>query len=102
MSEILTLLIVASAGIILGIAFFASLWWTVRRSLSSKSPALLFLVSLLLRMSLTLAGFYFIAHGSLKLLLLCLLGFVIGRFIMIRLVGMPTALVKEGHYAPKP
>ena len=104
MNEILTLLLVAVAGVILGICFFGSLWWTIRRGLSSKRPALLFLTSLLLRISLTLTGFYFIANGSLKLLLVCLLGFVIGRFIMVRLVGSPavTASVEEDNYASEP
>lgn len=101
MNEILTLLLVAVAGVILGICFFGSLWWTIRRGLSSKRPAFLFLTSLLLRISLTLAGFYFVANGSLKLLLACLLGFVIGRFIMFRLVGLPAATesVEEENYA---
>lgn len=104
MNEILTLLLVAVAGVILGICFFGSLWWTIRRGLSSKRPALLFLTSLLLRISLTLTGFYFIANGSLKLLLVCLLGFVIGRFIMVRFVGSPavTASVEEDNYASEP
>ena len=104
MSEILTLLLVAVAGVILGVCFFGSLWWTIRRGLSSKRPALLFLTSLLLRISLTLEGFYFIANGSLKFLLVCLLGFAIGRFIMVRLVGSPAATVsvEEDYYASEP
>jgi F1F0 ATPase subunit 2 len=104
MNEMLTLLLVAVAGVILGLCFFGSLWWTIRRGLSSKRPALLFLTSLLLRISLTLSGFYFLANGSLKLLLACITGFVIGRFIMVRLVGIYTASssVDEVIYASKP
>jgi F1F0 ATPase subunit 2 len=103
MSETLTMLLVLGAGIILGICFFGSLWWTIRRGLSAKQPALLFFTSLLLRTSLTLAGFYFITNGRLKLLLLCLLGFVIGRFMMVHLVGaLATTSVKEVKYASEP
>lgn len=100
MNEMLMLLLAAAAGVILGICFFGSLWWTIRYGLASKRPALMFLASLLLRTSLTLAGFYFIANGSLKFLLVCLLGFVIGRFIMVRLVGLPA--VEEANYASEP
>jgi F1F0 ATPase subunit 2 len=104
MNEALTMLLVLGAGIILGICFFGSLWWTIRRGLSAKQPALLFFSSLLLRTSLTLAGFYFITNGRLKLLLLCLLGFVIGRFMMMRLVGLPTTTssVEDANYASEP
>ena len=51
MSERLTLILVTGAGFVLGICFFGSLWWTIQRALTSKRPALLFLVSLLLRIS---------------------------------------------------
>jgi F1F0 ATPase subunit 2 len=104
MNETLTMLLVVSAGMIMGICFFASLWWTIRRGLSSKRPALIFFISLLLRTSLTLAGFYFIANGSLKQLLLCLLGFIIGRLIMVRLVGLTgtTSSVEDTSYASEP
>lgn len=109
MNEMLTLLLVTTAGLMLGVAYFASLWWTIRHGLTSKHPAFLFLASLLLRMGLTLAGFYFIADGRLTLLLMCLLGFVIGRFIMVRFVELPartsparTLIVKDNHYASEP
>jgi F1F0 ATPase subunit 2 len=109
MVEMLTLLLVTGAGLMLGTAYFGSLWWTIRKGLTSKHPAFLFLASLLLRMSLTLAVFYFIADGRLKLLLMCLLGFVIGRFIMVRLVDLSvatssakTTIIKGENYASEP
>ncbi|OIR06589.1 N-ATPase, AtpR subunit [mine drainage metagenome] len=102
MSEMLILTLVTIAGLFLGVCFFGSLWWTIRRGLTSKRPALLFIGSLLLRTSITLTSFYFIANGDLARLLMCLLGFIIGRFIMVRLVGLPitTPLAKETGYAP--
>jgi F1F0 ATPase subunit 2 len=52
------------AGVLLGAMFFGGLWWTVRKGMSSKQPALVFFGSLLLRMSIALAGFYLMARVS--------------------------------------
>jgi len=71
-------------GILIGLIFFHGLWWTVRKGVSSKRPALLFLSSLVLRMGVALAGFYFVSGGHLKRLLLCLLGFLIARYFVMR------------------
>ena len=58
-----------AAGVLLGAVFFGGLWWTVRKGLSSEQPALWFLGSLLLRTSITLAGFYFVSGGHWERLL---------------------------------
>jgi F1F0 ATPase subunit 2 len=73
------------AGTALGIFFFGVLWFTVKKLVQSKRPALWFLGSLILRVGITLTGFYFIAHGSWQRMLVCLLGFITARFIVIRL-----------------
>ena len=49
MNEVLTLALALLAGVALGAVFFGGLWWTVRKGVSSKHPALWFLGSLLLR-----------------------------------------------------
>ena len=85
MNETLTLALAAGAGLLLGAIFFGGLWWTVRRGVSSKHPAAWFLGSLLLRMSVTLAGFCIVAGGRGERLLLCLLGFIMARLIVMRL-----------------
>ena len=72
-------------GVLLGAIFYGGLWWTVRRGVSSKRVALWFFGSLLLRMGVALAGFYFVAGGHWERLLLCLLGFVIARIVVTRL-----------------
>ena len=41
MSETLALILTLLAGVLLGAIFFGGLWWTIRRSVSSKQPALL-------------------------------------------------------------
>ncbi len=46
------------AGLLLGATFFGGLWWTVRKGLTAKQPALWFLGSTLLRMGIALVGFY--------------------------------------------
>jgi F1F0 ATPase subunit 2 len=51
------------AGVLLGAIFFGGLWWTVRKGVSSKRPALCFFGSLLLRTSIALAGFYFVGRS---------------------------------------
>jgi F1F0 ATPase subunit 2 len=86
MNETVTLLLALVTGVLLGGMFFGGLWWTVRKSVSSKRPAFLFLGSLLLRTSIVLAGFYFIARGHWERLLVCLLGFVTARLIVTHLI----------------
>ncbi|MGB7629705.1 MAG: ATP synthase subunit I [Candidatus Deferrimicrobium sp.] len=103
MNETLTLVLALVAGGLIGAMFFGGLWWTVRKGVSSKQPALWFFGSLLLRMSITLAGFYFIARGHWERLLVCLLGFVIARLIVMRLTRAaekPTYLARKASHAP--
>jgi F1F0 ATPase subunit 2 len=78
------------AGILLGAIFFGGLWWTVRKGVTAKHPALWFLGSMLLRTGIALVGFYFVMGDDWRKLLLSLLGFVIMRSIVIRLSRMAT------------
>ena len=84
-NEILTWILALLAGGALGAAFFGGLWWTVRKGLSFNRPALLFIGSLLLRSSIVLAGFYFVAAADWKKLLACLLGFILMRAVVTRM-----------------
>jgi F1F0 ATPase subunit 2 len=102
-NETLTLVLVLVTGVLIGAMFFGGLWWTVQKGVSSKQPAFWFFGSLLLRTSITLAGFYFIARGHWERLLVCLLGFVIARLIVTRLTRAaekPTYLAREASHAP--
>ena len=96
MNEMLSLALAGVAGLLLGAIFFGGLWWTVRKGVSSKRPALWFFGSLVLRMSIALAGFYFVGRGHWERLVACLLGFIIARFIVTRLT-CPTV---EHHGPP--
>ena len=86
------------AGLLLGVFFFGGLWWTVGKGVSSKQPALWFFGSMLLRMSLTLAGFYFIGRGHWQRLLLSLLGFFVARLAVMWL----TRPSEENQTRPAP
>jgi F1F0 ATPase subunit 2 len=103
MNEPLRLAPVLVTGILLGLMFFGGLWWTVRKGFSSKQPALWFFGSLLLRMGLALAGFHFVSGGHWDRLLVCLLGFVAARYMVIRLtgptVGSNNSQAKEAGHA---
>ena len=82
MNEGLLLALALSAGLLLGVIFFGGLWWTVRRGVASERPAFWFFGSLLLRMSIALAGFYFVSGGHWERLLLCLVGFIVARLVV--------------------
>ncbi len=84
MTEAWTLVLAWVAGAMLGAMFFGGLWWTVRKAVSSPRPAAWFFVSMLLRTSLALAGMYVVSGGRWQRLLLCLLGFVMARVIVMR------------------
>jgi len=103
MNEILSLVPALVTGLLLGAMFFGGLWWTVRKGVSSARPAIWFFGSLLLRTSLTLAGFYVISDSHWERLLVCLLGFTIARLIVSRLTRLaekPITLAQETGHAP--
>jgi F1F0 ATPase subunit 2 len=85
MNETLTLVFAWLAGGLLGAIFFGGLWWTVGKGVSSKRPAFWFFGSLLLRTSIVLVGFYFVANGDWQRLLPCLVGFVMAQLVVTRL-----------------
>jgi len=104
MNETLTLALAGLAGGLLGAIFFGGLWWTVRQGVSSSRPALWFLGSGLLRMSIVLAGFYFVSGGQWKRLVACLVGFTIARVVVTWLTRpsaeSPTLPSQEARHAP--
>jgi F1F0 ATPase subunit 2 len=98
MNEILTLVLAWGAGGLLGTVFFGGLWWTVRKGVTSHRPALWFLTSLLLRMSIALAGFFFVSGGHWERMLVCLLGFIMARLVVTWLTRSP----RENQTHPTP
>ena len=85
MNEIGPIILTLMAGFLLGLFFFGGLWWTTRRGVRSKSPALWFLGSWLIRLAITITGFYFISRDHGERVLICLAGFLVARIIIMRL-----------------
>jgi len=91
MNDPLILGLAVVAGVALGAIFFGGLWWTIRRGALSSRPALWFLGSALLRMSMALAGFYFVGGGEWPRLVACLAGFLVARLLVTRLALAPAS-----------
>lgn len=85
MNEILNMVLALLIGNLIGIVFFGGLWLTVKKAMASKIPAVWFAGSFILRIAISLVGLYYVSGGKWQRLLLCLLGFLIARFIVIRL-----------------
>ncbi|MEO5819778.1 MAG: ATP synthase subunit I [Vicinamibacteraceae bacterium] len=96
MHDVLALGAAAVGGTMLGAIFFGGLWWTVHRGVSSRRPALWFIVSLLARTSMILAGIYTIAGGQWQRLVSCLLGFAVAR------LGVTWLMRRAGLGQPSP
>ncbi len=71
-------------GLVLGAIFYGGLWWTVRKLNTTKSPALLSVGSLLVRMAILLLGIYAIGAGHWERMVVALVGVVLARFIVFR------------------
>ncbi|MDQ2666694.1 MAG: ATP synthase subunit I [Gemmatimonadota bacterium] len=88
----------------LGAVFFGGLWWTVRKAVSSRVPALWFAGSLIVRTGLVLSGLYFVSGGDWKRLVVCLVGFFAARMAMTRIVlssgALDRAAVRGAQHAP--
>lgn len=92
MSNSMELLLIWWVGMVLGSFFFCGLWWTVQRSLRSKNTATWLLTSLLLRMTVTVFGFYLVATNEMSnppwlRLLICMLGFICARLVISTVIS---------------
>ncbi len=85
MNEILHISLAFIGGVALGTLFFGGLWFTIKKAVTAKLPALWLSVSFIVRAGLTLGGLYGIGMGSLKFMLIGVLGFFIARFLVIHL-----------------
>jgi F1F0 ATPase subunit 2 len=83
--EIAALTLVFFTGVAIGAVFFGGLWWTVLKGVRTRRAALLFLISFLLRTTFVLIAFYLVGTAHLDRLAACLLGFVLGRVLIVRL-----------------
>ncbi len=102
MNDGLGLIFAFVAGMLLGGLFFGGLWWTVRKCVVTPYPARWMLSSAVLRMSITLAGFYFVGAEQFKPLLACLVGFIAVRLLVTGLTRpsiQASSNNREPHHA---
>jgi F1F0 ATPase subunit 2 len=92
MNELLTGLLAALGGTALGLFYFAGLWFTLRRLPGHPHPALWVVGSFILRLAVSLSGFYVILgpDRSLTRLGIALLAFLAVRVVLTRRLR-PTA-----------
>jgi F1F0 ATPase subunit 2 len=83
----------ALAGALLGLMYFAGLWWTVQRVRRARHPVLLVAASFGLRAALAVAVLFLIMSGEVMRLLVALGGFLLVRTVVLRRVrqGVPGA-----------
>lgn len=86
MIELLVWLLAAVGGAILGLFYYAGLWFTLRRLPQQANPALWVFGSFILRLAVSMAGFYFILgpDRNLPRLGVALLAFIIARVLLTR------------------
>jgi F1F0 ATPase subunit 2 len=89
MSETPILIMALFAGVLLGMIFYGGLWWTVRRSVSSKALNVWLIGSFPLRAIIAIGGFYLVSRGDWRSLLVCLVGFLIARGCVTHLLRAP-------------
>jgi F1F0 ATPase subunit 2 len=77
-------------GTVSGAIFFGGLWWTVRAGTAARNPAVWFPISLVLRASLVIVGFYYAAADGWQALLLCTGGFLAARAATFRLIRVAS------------
>ena len=83
MNSTLDWILAGAAGMVLGTIFHGGLWWTVRRGLTSRRPALWFSGSLAVRLGLVAIGFYLVGHGHWQRLVPGLIGFIVARTLVL-------------------
>lgn len=83
MSEVLYMILSCITGLMLGAIFFGGLWFTVKKIVNARMPALWVLSSFVFRAGITLLGFYYISLGNWHRLLICVFGFIVARFVVI-------------------
>jgi F1F0 ATPase subunit 2 len=76
-------IIALAVGFVLGVFCFGGLWWTVTRGMRSINPALWLVLSSIGRLALVFGGFYLTARNSLINALMCALGLLIARGIVL-------------------
>jgi len=80
--EFLYMIFAFIAGIVLGMFFFGGLWYTVKKAVNAKMPALWFLGSFIIRVCIVMIGFYYIVQVGWQALIISVVGFIVARFVV--------------------
>ena len=89
MNETVKILAIFIAGFLLGILFFGGLWWTTKKGLQTKSPTFWFFGSLIIRLGIITTAFYYISLNHWERALICLVGFIVARGIIMYGTRLP-------------
>lgn len=87
MNEIFVLALAMISGSVLGVFYFGGLWMTLRHLSRSRQPALLTLISFLVRSVVCLFCFYLVASNSLGGLVSSLAGFTLIKLALTHRLG---------------
>jgi F1F0 ATPase subunit 2 len=102
MRELLIMVGVFMAGAAVGVFYFFGLWLTVKKAITAKIPALWISGSYMIRTGITLAGFYYTSQGNWQRMIICLCGFLFGRYLVSRYTNSTGAykliIKKEAGY----
>lgn len=84
MVDVWILLAAGVIGLILGMGYFAGLWWTLGRVPRASRPGLWLAGSFLVRVVLIMGAFYLLLLQGMAALAAALVGFLLARFIWLR------------------
>lgn len=91
MSNYLAIPLTFALGLIAGAFYFGGLWWTLQTIRRGRKPAIA-IVSFFVRLSAVAACFYLVAlSGSFLRVMVCLVGFLAARVLMVRRLGKLNA-----------
>jgi len=88
MNDWITWLMPLLSGVLLGVCYFAGLWWTVGRLSRTKHPLACYLLSFGIRIAVLLVAFFLLLNVGVLELLTALVGFVATRFALVRSLGL--------------
>ncbi len=77
-------------GCVLSLLMFGGLWWTLRRLPASRRPWLFALVSFWVRLIVVAIGFYLICAGDWRRAVASLVGFWMGRTLLVHRFASPS------------
>ena len=93
----LALLGALAGGAGLGLLFFGGLYWTTEHLIHCKRPAAVLMTSLLMRGAIVAVGFYWLMEGAPARALAALVGFIIARSVLVKVVGSKISKTKSNE-----